>query len=136
MQSDFSDSLPNCLRKKLTSVPSFVPVSSPVWGSNLNVKEIQAVLINYTPNLKQTFIEKSTELPRQTMPRTWNNSSKLTKYNSKLDALHDKHFLISYIQRRQKIRRGERERRLDQTWGSDKRKFKTWGAKKIKSVSL
>ena len=30
----------------------------------------------------------------------------------------------------------ERESLLDQTCGSDKRKFKTWGAKKTRSVSL
>ena len=30
----------------------------------------------------------------------------------------------------------ERESLLDQTCGSDKRKFKTWGAKKTSSVSL
>lgn len=39
MQSDFSDFLPSSLKVKLTSVPSFVPVSSPVFGSNLVIKK-------------------------------------------------------------------------------------------------
>lgn len=35
MQSDCSDILPNNLNEKFTSVPSLVPVSSPVLESNL-----------------------------------------------------------------------------------------------------
>lgn len=37
IQSDFSDILPNCLKNRFTTVPSFVPVSSPVCGSNLRM---------------------------------------------------------------------------------------------------
>lgn len=37
IQRDFSDLRPNCLRNRLTRVPSFVPVSRPDCGSNLRV---------------------------------------------------------------------------------------------------
>lgn len=39
IHSDFSVFRPNCLRKKFTSVPSFVPVNRPDCGSNLGVSK-------------------------------------------------------------------------------------------------
>lgn len=47
MQSDFSDILPNCLKNRFTTVPSFVPVSNPVCGSNLK-KQIENIIEKIT----------------------------------------------------------------------------------------
>jgi hypothetical protein len=71
-------------------------------------------------------------LPWQTMTRTWNVARKLEKNAFFVRQCNQKSFNLNSRYHKWKMIDSVKS----QTWGSDNRKFKTWGRKKIKSVSL
>jgi hypothetical protein len=82
--------------------------------------------------LKQQQVASMWSLPWQTMTRTWNVARKLEKNAFFVRQCNQKSFNLNSRYHKWKMIDSVKS----QTWGSDKRKFKTWGRKKIKSVSL